>query len=195
MMRAAVTCALLAALLAAAPCDAARARGAASDAVDAASRPEPVTAETPAYNATVPLATGARASPQMNILQMLGVTAAGATLELSGKCVYGTNCGAKCSTYPNARPSDTLDAACYDHDRCLNEWSSMGYSKARYSCRAPGMQGMVCACERNLASRAWAVYKAKRCSWYAVWCSETYEVAAAFLVGSAMDQRIRCGRC
>jgi hypothetical protein len=88
---------------------------------------------------------------------------------------------------------DNLDAACYNHDRCLNVET---WDRAKTYCSPPGFSGMVCHCERTLRDAAKAVYNAeKRCSWYAFWCVESNKVAAALAISDAMSARVYCGSC
>lgn len=128
-----------------------------------------------------------------------------ATREARGLCVYGYNCGSKCGwspytgsvryAYGGSRPKsiDNLDSACVAHDSCLK---NERWDPARTQCAGPGMQGMICHCERNLASTARGIYnREKKCSWWQIWCIESNKVAAALAIAQAMDQRKYCGSC
>ncbi|KAI9019690.1 hypothetical protein DFJ74DRAFT_769385 [Hyaloraphidium curvatum] len=127
--------------------------------------------------------------------------------EAKGRCVWGLNCGSKCgwtgygapadspASYGGEHPqwTDDLDLACVRHDRCLQQerWDEAGTY-----CLAPGMQGMVCHCERELRDTARGIYeREKGCPWWNIFCVESDRVAAALAIYQAIGQRAYCGSC
>lgn len=129
----------------------------------------------------------------MSLFDMIDATGYGVAAELRGRCVYGKFCGSKCrASYSFSRPGG-LDGSCYDHDLCLDNTSK---PVARTECRGPGLQGMKCECDRNLANAAYNNYNAKKaCPSWKVWCVESNEVMASWAVHKAMKQRLYCGSC
>ena len=124
---------------------------------------------------------------------MVAMSAFGIAAEISKSCIYGQYCGSTCDAQKGSSRPDGLDGACWDHDLCLKDQNMPG---ARTECRAPGLKGMKCTCERRIAAAATNIYNSgKRCSWWMVWCIESEEVAAAWAVMKAMNQRVYCGGC
>lgn len=130
----------------------------------------------------------------MSVIDMFAMTAAGLAAEVGKKCIFGSYCGSACPASTNSRrPSNHLDGYCWEHDLCLY---NPAYEYAPTECGVDGLKGLKCACDRKLAASARGHYNYwKRCSWWQVWCVETYEVAAAWAIAKAMDLRVYCGSC
>ena len=118
-----------------------------------------------------------------------------AFLQYRGKCIYGKNCGAACSTYGRnkvGRWIDDLDLACFRHDRCLIKelWIPPPY----HDCTGM-MNSGDCRCDTNLRDYAKYIVGREACAWWQVWCTDSDRVSAAQAMVIAMNVRLNCGEC
>ena len=130
---------------------------------------------------------------RMSVFEIAKLTTVSIGKVIAGQCIYGRYCGGPCKASKYYSRPGGLDGYCYDHDLCLDNPTRI---PARTYCSLDGFSGMSCKCEKALASNAWKIYNSgQRCSWWQVWCLETAEVAGAWAVAKAMDQRLYCGSC